>query len=507
MLDDKTRILCVDDEPTNLKLLDAMLRPRGYEVIVAENGEEALDKIRGSKIDIVLLDVMMPKINGYEVCRRIKEDVKHRHTPIVMITSLTATHDRIRGIEAGAEDFISKPFDQGEVLTRIRMLLKVKSLNDSLKSAYSKITSLISFGEKVIETFDPLSFEFMTNVDNIVSQLIRRTSDMPERPHKMVVGYLDGNNEWMWHQYEITLKKLVRTALNLNVQHALDLPPKGRSEISFYNESDIEKSKFKPFINRLEAANLLIWNMTCYLHHDFCLFAVNYGKDVTEYDAAVLNSIVMQSLFLKSLAAQVKETENAFDYVIYSLARASEANDEDTGNHIVRVGEYCSLLAEKLGMPGKLMDTIRLQAMLHDVGKIHIHPDLLRKPGKFTPDEFEEMKKHTVYGAKILGDHVRLTLAKNMTLSHHERWDGSGYPHGLSGERIPLEGRILNITDQYDALRNSRAYKPAFDHKTAYRIISEGDGRTMPHHFDPQVFKVFCDVSSQFEEIYERGRG
>jgi HD-GYP domain-containing protein (c-di-GMP phosphodiesterase class II) len=117
------------------------------------------------------------------------------------------------------------------------------------------------------------------------------------------------------------------------------------------------------------------------------------------------------------------------------------------------------------------------------------------------------VKKHTLFGAKILGDHVRFTMAREIVLTHHERWDGSGYPYGLRGEQIPLPGRIIAIADQYDSLRNPRAYKPAYDHETACRIIVEGDGRTMPHHFDPRVMSVFMETTSQFEEIYEMMRG
>src|SRR3990170_1987726 len=135
----KPRILCVDDEPLNLMVLEGVLVPKEYEVIRADSGKMALAIVKKQKIDIVLLDVMMPEMNGYELCRKIKDDEKYRNIPVVMITSLSSKDDRIRGIEAGADDFISKPFDHGEILARIKMLLKIKELNDRLNYAYTNI--------------------------------------------------------------------------------------------------------------------------------------------------------------------------------------------------------------------------------------------------------------------------------------------------------------------------------------------------------------------------------
>ena len=151
------RILCVDDEPLNLSLLEAMLSPLGYDVVSAVNGPEALEKIQAERIDICLLDVMMPGMDGFEVCRRIKSNDLHRNTPVVMITSYADRENRIRGIEAGAEDLISKPFDSAEVLARIKMLLHVKSLNDRLQSAYHNIAELNRTLEvRIVQAVDDL---------------------------------------------------------------------------------------------------------------------------------------------------------------------------------------------------------------------------------------------------------------------------------------------------------------------------------------------------------------
>ncbi len=510
MLKTGPRILCVDDDVTNLSLQEALLVPSGYEVILAETGGAALEIINHQNIDLVLLDVSMPDLNGFEVCRRIKDDERYQSIPIIMVTGLTSKEDRIKGIEAGAEDFISKPFDQTELLTRIKMLLKMKNLHDNLDSAYSKITDLIDFGKRVVTSFDPMHFNFISSFDDVVDNIMRRTAGAADKPQKVLVGFIDEKSVWQWYLFESLSMSIGRTWLKLDIHNSLNLPGKtdrGGMKTFFYNNADLFEAGIWPFIVKLEQISIKVSNMVCFMENSFCIFALNYDEKVTRYDAEVLNSIAMQSLFMKSLASQVRETEHSFDYLVHALARASEANDEDTGNHILRVGEYCAVTAKELDLPETFTNDIRVQATLHDLGKIHVHPDILKKAGKLTPEEYETIKQHTISGAKILGDHVRLAMAKKMILSHHERWDGSGYPYGLKGGEIPLEGRILSIADQYDALRNARVYKPAIEHTKTFGIITEGDGRTLPQHFDPQVLNAFRNAASRFEEIYEKMKG
>ncbi len=509
MSDARPKILCVDDEPVNLKLFDAFLIPQGYDVLHAHSGRQALEMIQEQKVDLVLLDVMMPEMNGYDVCRRIKEDQTHGNIPVIMITSLHVKKERIKGIEAGAEDFISKPIDQGEVLARIKMLLKMKELNDRLAQAYASVTSLAAFGAETFKVFDPADFALMPNIDRLVNQIIRQTIDTVDRPQIFIVSIRTASG-WAWYYYESPFKELTRCEFELDAQNSLQLPGRGDSTTVYATRSEFEAKGLSAFVSRLEAQPLPmapIKNIFCFLSSELCVFAANYSRDVSAYDAAILNTLATQSLLFKLLSDQVRQNEEDVGHTVNVLLRAAAVHDIEQDNHVVRMGEFCALLAGKLGLNESFIRSIRLQSQLHNVGNIFVPLEILKKKGVPNFQEWEIIRTHTQLGAQIIGDHPRLAMAHAIALSHHENWDGSGYPNWLKGEQIPLAGRIASLADRYDVLRAARPYKPAMDHQAVVEKISLGDDRIKPIFFDPSVLKTFLDLAPQFEEIYERWKG
>ena len=339
------RILIVDDLVANVRLLERMLASAGYTSVASTTDPlEVCALHRANRYDLILLDLQMPGMDGFQVMEGLKAIESDSYLPVLVIT---AQPDRkLRAFQAGAKDFIGKPFDLAEVLARVRNMLEVRLLHRDLH-----------------------------DLNGVLEQRVQeRTADLKE-------NYLE---------------------------------------------------------------------------------------------------------------------------TIFTMTRAAEHKDEDTGAHVQRISYYSRELARMFGQDESFVDRIFIASPMHDIGKIGIPDNVLLKPGGFTPPEWEIMKGHAAMGAKILGNGKSpyLAMGAEIALNHHERWDGGGYPNGKRGESIPLAARIMNICDIYDALRSKRPYKPAFDHLKAVDIITCGDGRTQPAHFDPLILAAFKENAPSFRDIF-----
>jgi len=228
-----------------------------------------------------------------------------------------------------------------------------------------------------------------------------------------------------------------------------------------------------------------------------------------EYSARLDAEVRNRTAELYASNAALKESREMLkaSYVdtVHKLTMIAEHKDSDTAVHIKRVGYLCAYLAQAIGWGSDRVETIFYAAPMHDIGKVAIPSEILLKPGKLTSEEFALMKTHTTTGAKVLGNSTSLILqmAEKIALTHHERWSGTGYPAGLKHDDIPMEGLIMNIVDQYDALRSPRPYKTGLPHEQVFKIITEGDGRTEPGDFNPILLEGFKKNHKQLEWIYE----
>ena len=336
MTESKKTVLVVDDTAENIDLLVASLRD-DYHVKAAINGDMALKIVAKSPPDLILLDVMMPGIDGFEVCRRLKADYTTRHIPVIFVTAMIATDDEIRGLELGAVDYITKPISPPIVKARVKTHLALFDQNQELER-----------------------------------KVRQRTEQLEE--------------------------------------------------------------------TRLQ--------------------------------------------------------------IVQRLGRAAEYKDNETGLHVIRMSWYTYELALAAGMSEADAHLLLNAAPMHDIGKIGIADDILKKKGRLTDEEMAIMRNHCEIGAMIIGDDDSelLQLAKLVAMTHHEKWDGSGYPNGLAGEAIPRVGRIVALADVFDALTSERPYKQAWSVEDTVAFIEDQSGR----HFDPHLVPLFVGIMDKILTIKQR---
>lgn len=356
-MNNKQRVMVIDDTPANLGLLEDMLVSNGFEVAAFPQGSMALKAAAQQPPDLILLDIMMPEMDGYEVCRRLKAEASTRNIPVIFISALDATENKLRAFTDGGVDYVTKPLQQEEVLARVKTHLQLREMQRELE-------------------------RHNVDLENLVAEKIREITDS-------------------------------------------------------------------------QMATLI------------------------------------------------------------AISNLAEYRDKETGRHIERTSAYCQCLAEELRARGAYTDLISdafvrdivHAAPLHDIGKMGIPDHILNKPGRLTAEEFDVMKTHVTIGTdtlkKVLAKYPKnafIRMGLDIAGTHHERWDGKGYPAGIAAENIPLSGRIMALADVYDALRSRRVYKEGFTHNDSVRIITEGRGT----QFDPVVVDAFLSIEILFADLSEK---
>lgn len=344
MNETKPVILIVDDVPLNLQVATTILRPH-FQALATTDGAKALELIaRRPDIELILLDIMMPGLDGYEVCRRLKADPATARTPVIFLTALAATEDEKRGFDCGGVDFITKPFMSETLLARVNTHLRLRSQERHLEALVQE-----------------------------------------------------------------------RTA---------------------------------------------------------------------------------------TLQARTEELATTRLQVIQQLGRAAEYKDDDTGLHVIRMSHYARLLAEAAGFGADRTEQLFYASPMHDIGKLGIPDVILKKPGRLNDEEWTVMKRHPTIGAGIIGRQSSelLECARLVALTHHEKWNGSGYPRGRAGEDIPVEGRIVAICDVFDALTSERPYKHAWTVEDACSLLVREAGQ----HFDPTLVPRFLERLPELLAIRDR---
>jgi response regulator RpfG family c-di-GMP phosphodiesterase len=501
----KNKILIVEDEEINIAIYKSLLEDR-YQLFIAETGKAAEEIIEKNVVDIVLLDLILPDADGISLCKAFKANETYKKIPIIIVTAVESQETKVKALEAGANNFLRKPIDNVELFLKIKNHLQIKSLHDELNDSFESIVTLNNISHRIMKDFDPQYFDFKRDLFTLLEGYTSQVEKRYELPQFILMAYNEQEGELQALVYKIKNNFPVFIGEPFYISETNNCVFRNvESDTIFLNRGDTPgfekelKTQFPPDVTQKIGA---ISNFIGYRGKEVCLIGINYEKEVNQFMAQTLKSIALTSNFFKVIQEQVNEVRDAHLNTLNSLARAAEASDQYTGAHILRVNYYSGFIAKKLGLPEKMVNDIYVMAQMHDIGKIHIHPDIIRKTGKLTGEEWKEIKRHPIYGAEILGDSQYLEAARNICMGHHENFDGSGYPFGKKGEEIPIEARIVRLADVYDSLRSERTYKPGYSHRQTCDIILNGFERVRPYFFDPKILEIFKEHHHEFETIF-----
>jgi len=469
-------ILVVDDSNLLRGILKEELEAEGFEVHMAEDGPQAIERARDLRPDVILLDIGLPGIDGYEVCRRVKSDAATADTPVLMITALNELKDKLAGFEAGADDYLTKPFFTKELLARLRKNLRTRdSIHASRRLGQSYLEMLFGIGSAITSPF---------KVDDEV-EIILRQGLVAVQAQKGAILLLDPEHGML--EVKGTMGCDGPSDPQIGTRHRIsdklpvvDAAEAGPTGIRIYEDTE-RNLVFVPMVSKEK----LVGGIEIYLGARRSRLAVNEQK--------VLYALASQAAIFLVNARLERDVRSMFLSIIVSMAGAVDAKDAYTHGHSLRVARVSLIVGQQKGLAREELEPLLLSAILHDVGKIGIPDNILKKPEKLNRQEFEIMKGHAVAGAKMLQHIQALENVIPGILYHHEYWNGTGYPHGLAGEAIPLQGRIIHIGDAFDAMTTDRVYRTKIGVSGAMKEIKKYAGE----QFDPDLVACLVEAHRQ----------
>ena len=505
-------VLMVDDDPSARCLFRKLLEREGFEVHEACDGRDALAKVSGIHPDVILMDALMPNLDGFECTRQLAADPACSDIPVIIVSGQTDEKHVEAGYEAGAKEYITKPIRHREFVLRVRTMVELhRGKANLLKSNEVRGEQARAMGI----LFDlSRRLAVAQSTEEIVELAVYATAEVM-CCRRVSIMFPDDERKQLFIAKAVGMTDELAAKIRVPVGGAIAGRVFASGEPTVLNASQVEREHSKSYDSEFFASVPLASQALAVSKKVVGVLNVTERYDGRAFDALDLEWLgtvcnVTASGLEQIQAGQARERAHAA--IVVGLAKLAEHRDSDTGNHLERVTQYALMLAKELRHTeryGALIDDQFLESLarampLHDIGKVAVPDAILLKPGRLTSDEFTVMRRHTEVGARAIQSAIEqapdagfLTMAREIAHDHHEWFDGAGYPRGITGDEIPLEARIAAVADVYDSLTTKRPYKEAFPHARAVGIILESSGT----QFDPDVVGVFVAREQDFAEI------
>lgn len=502
-------VLVVDDDSSVRSRIRGILEPKGYQVSEAIDGIEALEQIKLDLPDVVIASDAMPRMNGFELVRKLEADVHTRTVPVILSGSSVDGTDVVAGLETGAEEYLTKPIASRELVLRVRSMARLRrehERSNHLRGEQSRMLgALLDFSH---------SISAADSLDCVLEQTVSVAAELTRC--RVASVFLPDVDQKM-------LKLAKTTAVETDAIRTLSIPMQNTviGDV-FQSRKPAVIRQYKTASKFAEATKGLPLYTLPAIFAPMCApegsvgvlhLADQYEKrPLSELELEYINLVcnIAASAIQGSLTLRARD--DARDSIVIALAKLAEHRDNDTGKHLERVSRYCRALAEELRHDKKYAQVITQEfladlnraAPLHDIGKVAVPDSILMKPGRLTESEIEIMRTHAAIGANTLHSVQErapgtkfLVMAEQIAHGHHEWVDGTGYPRNMSGDDIPLAARIAAIADVYDALTTKRVYKEAYTHDRASAIIVEYSDR----QFDTRIVDAFVACEGEFQRL------